>query len=96
MDLVRFDYNQIKQLIQRAADESDVVSQTTDRVITQLDVLQNGAWTGENAQKFYADMEQILIGLNRLSIALSSVSEGFEQAGSVFQSAEDEASSLFS
>jgi WXG100 family type VII secretion target len=95
-DFVRIDYDEVKGVIQRFFDQSDILQQTWDRVNSQMEVLENGAWTGPNADAAYNELDQILIGLNKLVQVMSNCGETLENISKEFKTAEEEASSFFS
>lgn len=94
-DLVRIDYDEVKQITQRFFDQGDILKQSWDRVNGQVDVLQNGAWTGQNADSFFNEMDEILRALDRLAQLMGQCGDAMEHISKEFKSAEEEAGSLF-
>jgi WXG100 family type VII secretion target len=94
-DLVRIDYDEVKQITQRFFDQGDILKQSWDRVNGQVDVLQNGAWTGQNADTFFTEMDEILRALDRLAQLMGQCGDAMEHISKEFKSAEEEAGSLF-
>ena len=94
-DLVRIDYDEVKQITQRFIDQGDILKQSWDRVNGQVDVLQNGAWTGQNADSFFNEMDEILRALDRLAQLMGQCGDAMEHISKEFKSAEEEAGSLF-
>lgn len=94
-DLVRIDYDEVKQITQRFFDQGDILKQSWDRVDGQVNVLQNGAWTGQNADSFFNEMDEILRALDRLAQLMGQCGDAMEHISKEFKAAEEEAGSLF-
>ena len=95
-EVVQFEYDQLKQIGQRFADQAGNVRTQFDKISQQMEVLKNGAWVGPNADKFYEIMEsQLLPATKRLSDALDKGREVTDQVAKLMQEAEEESKGYF-
>lgn len=95
-ELVQFEYDQLKDVGQRFANQATAVRTQYDKISQQMEVLKSGAWTGPNADKFYEIMEQQLLpATKRLSDALDKGSEVTAQVAKMMQDAEEESKGYF-
>lgn len=94
--VVRIDYNDVKAVKGLAEDQRERVTQFLQQVNDQVSTLKSDNWVGENADKFYSDMEDTVIpGIERLIKAFSKMEDTCDQLIQVFQAGEEEAQTFF-
>ena len=95
-EIVQFDYDQLKGISQRFAEQADQVRAQYDKVLQQMDVLKANSWVGPNADKYYEIMDnQLLPACKRLSDALDKGGEVTQQVAKMMQDAEEESKGYF-
>lgn len=72
------------------------VEQLLQTVRGGMGQLESGGWIGVGADKFYAEMNELLLpAVQRLIQALEHASQATKQVAATFEGAEDEAGGLF-
>src|SRR5574341_536432 len=93
---VRADYDELQEIAQAFARQSEAVRQSYGVVLQAKDTLQGGDWVGKGADKFYQEMNSsILPSLKRLAQALERASETTKKISQIMKQAEQDASHVF-
>jgi WXG100 family type VII secretion target len=93
---VKIQYEQAEDIEKQFATLSEHVSDLSQRLTSQMGVLQDGGWVGRGADNFYTEMEaQCLPALRKLTDALNASSEGFRRAIDMFREAEQNGANRF-
>lgn len=92
---VRSDYDQLTQIASKFSSMADGVQQTTQNVQSHMQTLQNGDWIGDSANKFYAEMQDVVLpAMKRLSDALQEAGRVTTQIRQIMQQAEQDVSGI--
>jgi len=93
---IQVDHDQMASISQRFGDQSDQVRAQYDKIMHQLDVLKQGAWIGQNADKCFEIMEGTLLpAVQRLSKALDQASSTTREVAKMMRDADEETKGLF-
>ncbi len=93
---IRAHYEDLEGIRNRFAQQADQVRQMSQNVRSKLEVLRDGAWIGEAANKYFDEMDsEVLPAVDRLINALEQASQATRQVSDRLHQAEEEASSRF-
>lgn len=96
VEIVQADHDVLANISQRFDDQSDQVRAQYDKIMQQLQVLQNGAWEGPNADKAFEIFEGTLLpAVQRLSKALDQASQTTKQVSKMMKDSDEEMKGLF-
>jgi WXG100 family type VII secretion target len=94
-DKTKADYEQLSVIARRFEAESNTVATMLQTLRGRMNVLQNGAWVGQAATEFLAEMsEAVLPSLDRLSLALTSAASATRTISAMIKAAEDAAARI--
>jgi len=90
---IKVNYPVFDKMAQEFEAYSERVQQLNRRLEDQEDVLRAGAWIGEEATRFYIEMDnELLPALSRLENAMNAYSDTMRRIKQVYEEAEYEAS----
>ena len=93
---IRCEYDQLATLANQFEQEADQTLQMFQQIQNMVENLQGGGWIGVGADRFYAEMEDLLFpALKRLVQALEDTGNCVSRVSSLFSEAEQEASGQF-
>lgn len=93
---IKVEYDGMEQIAGRFANQSQVVQQTIQMVLSHLDQLENGGWIGLGAESFFDEMHgQLLPSMQRLQEALDDSSRVTRQVSGMYRQAEEESVPFF-
>ena len=96
MDEIRADYDQLEQLANQFANQSQAIQQMLQNVRGSMDPLQSGGWIGRGSDAFFSEMQsEVLPATQRLQEALDEANRVTKQIIQTVKQAEEEASSPF-
>jgi WXG100 family type VII secretion target len=94
-DKSRADYEALKQITQLFADAAQQIDSQNRDLNARAKVLEDGAWVGQAAQAFQAEMNGIVMpSMRRLANALGDAQRTTAQISAAFKEAEDAASAV--
>jgi len=94
--VIRIEYQDFDGITKTADEKAQAVEQLFQEVSGQMDVLRGGAWVGDNANKFFQEMENTVFpALNKLRDAFARLSEDGQKIIVTFQNAEDEGANIW-
>ena len=89
-------YDGLKQISTTFQQESEAVGKTLQDLSSKMGNLQNGNWVGDNANKFYAEMQNSIIpALKRTQNALNQASSATKQISAKVKETEESTSKVF-
>lgn len=95
-DRIRYQYDSLEEFARRFSDHAAAAEQAKMRLARQLAILEGGGWLGEGAQRFSAEMRELILpALDRLAQALETSHAGLLRAAETMRDAEQEAAALF-
>jgi WXG100 family type VII secretion target len=95
-DRVRYQYDNLENFARQFSEHASDAQQVRQRLLGQLQVLEEGGWVGEGAARFSAEMrDMILPALEALSRALDNANGAIVRAAGMMRDAENEAAALF-
>lgn len=95
-DEIRADYEEMEQISNRFANQSQTVQQMMQKVRSSMDKLESGDWIGRGSDAFFNEMNsEVLPATERLIQALDEASRTTKDIAQTVQQAEEEASSRF-
>lgn len=93
---IRADYEEMEQISNRFANQSQTVQQMMQKVRSSMDKLESGDWIGRGSDAFFNEMNsEVLPATERLIQALDEASRTTKDISQTVQQAEEEASSRF-
>ncbi|MBK8137997.1 MAG: WXG100 family type VII secretion target [Chloroflexi bacterium] len=93
---VQFQYEKIDEVAQVAASQSDATAQMRQRLLQQLQVLEDGGWIGEGAKTFFNEMHGLMLpAVARLETVFDELSAVLRRASDAMREAEEQAAGLF-
>ena len=93
---IQADYEQLGQIASQFAQQGDRTLALGRQVYNCMSELQNGGWIGVGAQRFYNEMDSLVLpGLERLMNALNTGAAQTERISQILRSAEEQAGQLF-
>ncbi len=93
---VQVNYEQMNTNGKQAGELSQQMRQVSQRINSQLDNLKGGNWVGNNANKFYQEMDNtVMPAMQRLIDALSETESVVNTICRIFEGAEEEGSAGF-
>lgn len=91
--IIRCDYDGVKQMSQMFRKSGSEISQVNKKIKAAQETLEGGDWIGQGAKAFYAEMNnEINPAMKKLASAMEEASRVVQQAGQIFEQADDEAS----
>jgi len=95
-DEIRADYEEMEQISNRFANQSQTIQQMMQKVRSSMDKLEGGDWIGRGSDAFFNEMNSdVLPATERLIQALDEASRTTKDISQTVQQAEEEASSRF-
>jgi WXG100 family type VII secretion target len=95
-DEIRAAYDQLDEVANRYANQSQAVEQLLQKVRSSMAPLEDGGWVGRGSDAFFQEMNsEVLPASQRLQDVLAEASQVTRAVAQIIQQAEDEASSLF-
>lgn len=77
--VTRIHYDDFAGVLPRFEERAEKIRAMQTRLLDRMEALRRGAWTGDNADRFYREMENaILPALNRLHSALCDSGEAID------------------
>jgi len=93
---IQANYDQLASAAARFTNEANQTTQLTQQVRQCFEVLQGGDWIGMGAQRFFAEMRELVFpGLQRLSSTLQDASQATKRISEALRQAEEQAGALF-
>jgi len=93
---IQADYDTLERIAHELRQHNDALVQLHRQVISGVNTLEAGDWTGQGASQFFAEMrERVFPGLAHLSDALREANQAVIRTSTILHSAEDEAGRLF-
>jgi WXG100 family type VII secretion target len=91
--IIRCDYDGVKQMSQTFRQNGSELAQVNKKLKSAQDTLEGGDWIGQGAKAFYNEMNsEVNPAMQKLAAAMEEASKIVQQAGSIFEQADDEAS----
>lgn len=95
-DEIRADYEQLEQVANKFAQQSQEIQQMLQKVRGSMEKLQNGGWIGRGSDAFFSEMNgKVVPASQRLQQALGEANRSVKDIMNTVQQAEEEASSVF-
>jgi WXG100 family type VII secretion target len=95
-DRVEVDYEELENISRMFAQEGQRAEQLFAKIRACVGELESGGWIGAGADKFYAEMNELVNpGLQRLIQALDEATDTTKKVATTFSNAEEEAGSMF-
>lgn len=95
-DEIRADYEEMEQIANRFANQSQAIQEMLQKVRSSMEKLENGDWIGRGSDAFFNEMNSdILPAVDRLVQALDEGNRTAKDISQTVQQAEEEASSRF-
>jgi WXG100 family type VII secretion target len=95
-DEIRADYEQLEQVSNKFAQQSQEIQQMLQKVRNSMQKLENGGWIGRGSDAFFSEMNgQVLPASTRLQQALAEANRSVKDIMNTVYQAEEEASSVF-
>jgi WXG100 family type VII secretion target len=95
-DEIRANYEQLENIANRLARQSQAIQSTQQKIKSSMSKLQNGGWIGRGSDAFFSEMNSVVLpAVQRLQNALQEASTVTKTAAETFKNAEEEASGLF-
>src|SRR3990172_10736604 len=92
---IQYQYDQLEALVREFQDLSSDLQQTANRVTQKKDALQTGGWKGQGAEKFYQEMDQVVLpALKRAHMAMDSSAERIRKKMEQMKAMEDSLKSV--
>jgi WXG100 family type VII secretion target len=93
---IEVSYGDMQQILSQLNEAASNSQQLMQRLKNQIEVLQGGAWIGDNADKFYQVMDNdVMLGVQRLVNGLNEAIGVTQQIVSNYESAEEQAQAVF-
>jgi WXG100 family type VII secretion target len=91
--IIRCDYDGVKQMGQMFRKNGSEIAQVNKKVKAAQEALEGGDWIGQGAKAFYNEMNsEINPAMRKLASAMEEASKIVQQAGQIFEQADEEAS----
>ncbi len=95
-DEIRADYEQLEQVANKFAQQSQEIQQMLQKVRGSMEKLQNGGWIGLGSNAFFSEMNgEVVPASQRLQQALGEANRSVKDIMNTVYQAEEEASSVF-
>jgi WXG100 family type VII secretion target len=95
-DKIQANYDELGQISAQFAQQGDRTLELGRQVYNCMSQLQNGGWIGVGANRFYNEMESLVLpGLERLVNALHTSSTQTQRIAQILRAAEEQAGQLF-
>lgn len=93
---IKIQYDQAEAIQKWFADRAEHITELTQRLRGQAEVLRDGGWLGEAADSFYDELDHLCVpALTKLNAALDATSGGFRRAIDIFREAEQNGANRF-
>jgi len=92
---IQYQYDQLEGLIREFQDVSSDLQQTANKITQKKEALRGGGWKGKGAEKFYQEMDDIILpALKRSHTAMDTAGDRIRKMSDQMKAMEDQLKSI--
>ena len=92
---IQYEYDQLEGLVREFQDLSSDLQQTANKIMQKKEALRGGGWKGKGAEKFYQEMDDIILpALKRSHTAMDTAGDRIRKMSDQMKAMEDQLKSI--